>query len=343
MIAPRIPAVTVLAASVVLAAAMASAAMAQTSVAQGAQPGPQNDLASRTAAVRGVVTSDTGTPVSGVEVRLAGSEWHRLTTTDAAGRFVFRDLPAEVMRVHASKAGFVDAQYGPFALAPEQRETAALTLGRSGVIYGHVFDEVGEPAAGALVEALLAVSVEGLRKRLQSVGGGDLADDTGAFRLYGLPPGTYFVSARPGPAGTANRGAATYYPGTPGVATALPLEVETGSQVAVSLSLGAVPLARVSGVLVNADGTPTFGNVTLLPQVGMAPREPDDRVSVDVEGTRLSSNAGPDGRFTIADVPPGPYELTGTRGRPGETASLPVLVSGQDITGLTVVTRPQAP
>ncbi len=351
----------------------------QTSVDVHAQTRRGAPLDSWTGVVRGVVSEESGAPVPGAEVRLVGSGRHQLTTTDQAGRFVFTDLPTESMTLYASKAGFIDTRFGPFALAPGQQETARLTLGRGGVIFGYVFDESGEPAAGALVEALLARSGQQGQSMLQSVGGGDLADDTGAFRLYGLPPGTYLVSARPGPAGTANRGAATYYPGTPSMASALPLEVETGSQVPVSLLLGAVPLARVSGVLVNAAGTPTSGYVSLLPEVRIAPRVTDDQVSVAVDATRLSSSAGPDGRFTIAGVPPGSYELTATvtsatrislpsvgqteaeitarlaalqeqfriaalgARREQETASLPVFVSGEDVSGLTLVTRPESP
>ena len=57
-----------------------------------------------------------------------------------------------------------------------------------------MFDEFGDPVAGARVQAMRYQMVQGAR-RLSPVGANAQSDDTGAFRLYGLMPGDYYVSA----------------------------------------------------------------------------------------------------------------------------------------------------
>jgi hypothetical protein len=366
---------------------VALAAMVATLGARSGQDAPpvsaRSGVERYTAVVQGVVTAaDSGAPVQDAEVRLVGSGRHRLTATDAAGRYAFTDLPPERMTLHVSKAGFVDAQYGqrhpleepdPILLGEGQQVTANVTMSRGGVIYGRVFDEHGEPAAGAFVQALLARTLQG-RPGLQRVGISDQSDDTGAFRVYGLTPGTYYVSAQPGPAGTVKRGSATYYPSTASTASALPVEIGTGSQVPVSITLNPASLARVSGVVVNAAGVPSAAVVSLISDDLLTARGLNGPANLTVGAFRISGDAGPDGRFTIAEVPPGSYALTATLNPPApqssrppdgateaqrqaiqedlmvallirlraqETASLPVTIAGQDVSGLTLVTRPR--
>ena len=351
---------------VVFAAATVVAASAQTDQGTPAPVSFRAGVERYTAVVQGVVTAaDSGAPVQGAEVRLVGNERHRLTATDAAGRYAFTDLPPERMTLHVSKAGFAAAEYGqrhpledgePIALTPGQQVTANLRLSRGGVIFGRVFDEYGEPAAGVRVQALRARSLQG-RGGLQAVGSGDQADDTGAFRLHGLVPGTYYVSAsapfeptfvRLGTTGSVNRGAPTYYyPDSPTVEGGLPVRIDETSQVPVSITIGTAPLARVSGVVVSAAGVPLPGLVTLVSQDRIATPGVDGPASLLMGGVGINETLGPEGQFTLDDVPPGSYVLTArllpaTRiSRPQEVVSVPVLVSGEDVAGLTLVTRPR--
>ncbi len=367
-----------------VALAMASVAvMAQTDQDRSPPVSSRSGVERYTAIVQGVVTAaDSGTPVQGAEVRLEGSGRHRLTMTDAAGRFVFADLPPERVTLHVSKAGFADAEYGQrhpleeaeyIVLGEGQRVTADVALTRGGVIYGSVFDEFGEPAAGALVRALLARPRQG-RSGLQAVGRGDQTDDTGAFRLYGLPPGTFVVSAQPGPAGTVKRGTPTYHPGTASPASALPVEIGPGAQVPVAITLGTASLARISGTVVSAAGVPSPAAISLVSDDLVTGRGLEGQVLVAPGAFQISGDAGPDGRFTLTDVPPGAYVLNALQSvtppqlasppagateaqkqairdrqiaqinrsfQTRETGSLPVVVTGQDVDGLTVVTRPR--
>lgn len=334
-----------------------------------------------TATVEGVVTAaETGAPVPGAEVRLNGSGRHRLTMTDADGRFAFTDLPAERVTLHASKAGYVSAAYGqrhpleeavPIDPAPGERVIADVSLSPGGALYGRVFDELGEPAAGALVRALRAGVFRG-QPTLQRVGDSDQTDDTGAFRLYGLPPGTYYLSAQPGPAGSEHRAAPTWYPGTASKAASLPIDLDRGRQVPVSIALTRTSLARVSGIVLDETGAPAEATLSLSSDSVVVGLGPDDGAEREAGVFTITGNSGSDGRFSLTDVPPGPYVLTATIRRPGAipvglatvtprtpeeaqqqrealarafgglTASQPVLVSGEDVPGLTLLARPAA-
>ena len=74
-------------------------------------------------------------------------------------------------------------------------EKVTIALPRGGVITGRISDDVGDPVAGVQVQVLRYGFTPGGR-RLMPVARGDRTDDTGAFRVYGLPPGDYYVSAK---------------------------------------------------------------------------------------------------------------------------------------------------
>ena len=67
------------------------------------------------ATLRGhVVAADTGQPLRKAQVRIFASELreNRMTTTDADGRYEFKELPAGRYNVSASKGSYVQLQYG---------------------------------------------------------------------------------------------------------------------------------------------------------------------------------------------------------------------------------------
>src|SRR5262245_7422500 len=73
------------------------------------------DQAAGTAVIRGrVVSADNGTPIRRAQVRAQSGELraNRLVSTDAQGRFEFKDLPAGRWNLTASKAGFMTIRYG---------------------------------------------------------------------------------------------------------------------------------------------------------------------------------------------------------------------------------------
>jgi predicted outer membrane repeat protein len=169
-----------------------------------------------TASIRGLVTTaDTGAPLRGAEVRLSSrGSYNRLVTTDGDGLFNLRDLPSGEYQLTVSRAGFTSMTFGqrrpletptPIKLSEGASFTANVALTRGGAIRGRIVDEFGEPIAGTRIQVLRSRMVQGQR-RLQSTGPGDQTDDTGEFRVYGLPPGDYYVTASTGAADSVRPG-----------------------------------------------------------------------------------------------------------------------------------------
>jgi hypothetical protein len=327
-----------------------------------------------TASVKGLVTAaDTGAPVRGSEVRLTSrGGYTRLATTDGEGRFNLADLPAGEYRLTVSRGGFTSLVFGqrrpletpaPINLSEGETFTANVALTRGGVIHGRVIDEFGEPMAGTRVQALRSRMVQGQR-RYQSMGPGDQTDDTGVFRVYGLPPGDYYVTASAGPVDAVKRLPPVYYPGTPSFAEAQAITVAVGAEVSADFQLVPLRHAQVSGLVLNASGVPVQAMVQLTSQlVGMGPTLGG---AGSASAFMINADTGPDGRFTIEGVPPGPYMLTANSSfvagvmtgleasnpragpnkmmqeimeRGPETASMPIVVAGDDMSGITLTTR----
>jgi len=307
-----------------------------------------------TAVLRGqVVALDTGAPVRRAQVRVSAQNVReaRLATTDADGRFEVRELAAGRYTMTASKGGFVTLQYGqrrpgesgtPLELADGQvLDKLLIGLPRGSVISGRVTDEFGEPVANAAVMALRYAYAGGAR-RIVPAGARDTTDDQGHYRLFGLPPGDYFVSAslRTGdvtdPGDEPSGYAPTYFPGTPNPSAAervrLALAQENNS---VSFGLIATRLVRVSGQVISATGGPPPGGAVVLMPPDSARGPAAFRQG---GGGRIDAT----GAFRIANVAPGRYQLqarTGLRGA-GEFARMDITVGADDVAGITLVTAP---
>ncbi len=307
-----------------------------------------------TATLRGqIVAADTGTPIRRAQVRVSSGSTRgaRLATTDQSGRFEFRNLAAGRYTLSASKGGFVTLQYGqrrpgesgtPLEVADNQTiERLVVGLPRGSVISGRITDEFGEPVVNAGVSAMQYTYVNG-RQRLQPAGARDTTDDQGTYRLFGLPPGDYIVSATlrtnevtdaiEAPSGYAP----TYYPGTPSAAEAqrvrLGLQQENSS---VSFGLMATRLVRVSGQVMTSTGGAASG--------GMVTLSSDDGVSVVGAAARgATARIDGSGAFQLSNVAPGRYRLQARSGSraDGSFARMTIVVGGEDINGVTLVTAP---
>src|SRR5258706_8563170 len=202
---------------------------------------------------------------------------------------------------------------------------------------GHVFDEIGDPLQGANVQ-LLQVRYQGGRRRLVAAGGAsNPTDDLGRFRIYGVAPGRYIVSAIVGGVQTADLPGytRTYFPGTPTASEAQFAGLALSQEAAgIDFSMARARTARISGTLLNAAGEPsTAGSVRLLP----SQRSAGTNVSV---GARLM----PGGKFEFPNVSSGQYVIQVDRGRrhasiEGEFGALPVSVDGVDVAGLSIQPR----
>jgi hypothetical protein len=344
----------------------------------GQRPAPRVDPL--TASIEGrITTAGSGAPVRRAEVRaIAASGFTRLALTDGDGRYTLRDMPAGEYRLHASRAGYVPLEYGQrrpleaakrITLQEGERAIANMALPRGAAIAGRVSDEAGEPLAGARVQALRQRTVEGQR-RLVPTGAADTTDDTGAFRVYGMPPGDYFVmvtppdahlpevprGALPGEmppnanARSRTRGAGRmFYPGTANIQEAFRITVGVGGEARADMQLAAMRGATVSGMVLDSTGTPVPDAMITLRSGSLSAGE---------SAVSITGHAAADGTFELQDVPAGPYVLQamptavsirrvdGPNGplpvMNGEFAEIPVTVGAAGISGLTVTTAPPA-
>src|SRR5216684_2080916 len=304
--------------------------------------------ATGTSVIRGrIVDASSGTPLRKATVRLSAAEIRemRSASTDAEGRYEFKDLPAGRFNLSATKAGFVDLNYGqttpfeagkPVAVGEKQTvEKIDFALPRGAVITGRVLDEYGEPIADAQVMPMRNQFTPAGRRPVPS-GRPATTNDIGEFRLYGLAPGQYFISATyrqmmlgPTVADDSSGYAPTYYPGTANLAQAQSLTVGLGGSVSeVTLMMVPTRTARISGTVIDGEGrSARQGSVMVMPRGGAMP--------MPTAGGPIR----PDGTFTISGVPPGEYMLRGmvgmpSPGSPPETAVAFVTVNGDDVAGV---------
>ena len=316
-----------------------------------------------------IVAADNGSPIRRAQVRVTSPDARegRVATTDAQGRFEIKELPAGRYTIFASKGGFVALAYGqrrpsesgtPLELGEGQTiEKITIALPRGSVLGGRITDEFGEPVANATVSALRYSFVAGAR-RLVPAGQNsrDTTDDQGHFRLFGLPPGDYYVSAtlRTGgpevtdPMGEVSGYAATYFPGTVNVAEASRVTLAVSQEnTTINFGLVATKLVKVSGQVLMSDGGPASnGMVMLLP--ANAGGRPAIAMQQGGNGTRVDG----DGVFHVSSVAPGRYILQARAGGFGgprgpaaaefEMARMDLTVGTDDVDGLTMVTGPGA-
>lgn len=312
-----------------------------------------------TAVIRGqVLAAGSGSPIRRAQVRAMSLDGRGggVTGTDAEGRYEIKDLPAGRYSISATKAGFITSQYGqrrpgepgtPIEIADGvAADKLNFTLARGGVIAGRILDDSGDPMAGVQVAVMRYGFMAGTR-RLMAGGGGeggtDRTDDQGAFRLYGLPPGDYYVSATyrnqmmvgPEINNTQSDGyAPTYYPGTPNLAEAQRVSPKAGQEVSgVIFSLTVTRLARISGRAVNSRGEPATRATVML-----MPAEPMTGMFM----TMGNGTVGADGAFQIPNVAAGRYVINvrpmGMPNPSDEFAALSITVGNEDVDNVIVAT-----
>lgn len=285
-------------------------------------------------------SEESGRPLRAAFIRAVGPGGTRQVQTDDEGRFELEVQPGE-WRVTVARGGYLTREYGQsnssargssITVSPQQRATIELSLTRASAIGGRVYDEYGEPIAQARVRVLRPRMVRH-RRYLEPLSQSDVTDDTGTFRVYGLPPGEYYVTASAllGPPGTAGDStlAPTFYPGTGDFVQAKKVALAPGTDARIEFPLIPVPTARVSGSVISASGRRN-AFVTLSSEAGDLGTIP-----------RVTGATREDGSFSLIDVPPGTYTLI-AEVRTGtdiiEIGSGIVNVEGADLEGITVAT-----
>jgi hypothetical protein len=257
-----------------------------------------------------VVTTDTGQPVRFADIRLVGEQpgtGTLVAKTDDDGRFELPAVNLGSYSLQVIKAGFVSTTFGlskdqpgTFGLSAGQRiNLGDMKLPRGGVIAGRVFDAKGDPAAEIVVSAERLDFLSPLVRRVVS-SKSIQTNDLGDFRIHGLSPGKYYVSAALRVPGAFS--APVFYPGVSNMSDALPIEVRAGQDSSgITIPLAPSAFGAVTGTVVDSKGAP-FGaaNVWLV-------SSRTDGVQVNSAVLRAATDAA--GRFTIPNVTPGDYRL----------------------------------
>ena len=282
--------------------------------------------------VEGQVTNTvTGEPVRKAQVMLRRAEPRPqaplIATTDASGRYLLVNVEPGRYMLTADRNGFVRADSGGRGTARaaatlsisagEQLKGMDLKLTPHGVITGRVLDEDGEPVVNANVQALRYQFVRGKRRLVP--GGGVNTNDLGEYRIFGLAPGRYYLSARrfgvhqvltaaavgagavthaePGPE---EAYVPTYYPRTNDPAAATPLALGPGDVArGIDVQLMRAQTVRVSGRVINNTGV-TNRHI----MVDLRPRQ-----SLGAAQRNSTSARSTDGYFELRGVAPGSYML----------------------------------
>jgi Carboxypeptidase regulatory-like domain len=358
--------------------------------AHGQVPRDPRAAATGTALLSGTVVSDEAEakPVRRARVTCTAPELTDGMTavTDDRGRFSCARLPAGRYSVNVTREGWVPVAYGarrplrpgtPIALAAGQRAGIVVRMMRGAVITGTLLDETGQPAVNTDVVAMRSTLQNGER-RVIALGVPGLTDDRGVYRIYGLPPGDYFVGATPhNRAGSElqattdldvhharsaradtppppDRGvafASTYFPGTPLLVQASAVTIGAGEErPGVDFALQLVATARVEGIVSTPDGgmMPPDAQLTLLASGQTA------FPGVAFDGLRTTRIAS-EGTFSFAGIAPGVYTLLARATRPpaapGEGgsadggpqvlwASRDIAVDGERVSGVSLTLQP---
>jgi hypothetical protein len=202
-----------------------------------------------------------------------------------------------------------------------------MKLTAQAAVEGTVVDDRDAPAENASIQ-LVRQDVMNGRRQWQIAQGG-ATDETGSFRLFGLPAGRYYVSvsARLGGARRTKQLAYPpfYYPKATDIAAAQAIDLKAGDEAEIKIRLPEpVPAYQVSGVVAGASNA----GVTLFPQES---------------GTNIQRSVGDisfdpkTSSFRISRVTPGTYLLQAEVVQPGKGAlfdSVPVTVGSANVDGI---------
>ncbi|HEY3134826.1 MAG TPA: hypothetical protein VGL29_02130 [Blastocatellia bacterium] len=273
-------------------------------------------------------------------------------TTDSDGRYKFEDVPVGKYRLVPFAPLLVSAsiEYGSEVTVTADSKTEGIdfSLLPGGVVTGKLTDSEGRPVIGEKIslkpvkdpaqpaldvrlQAAAGASVDSMMSAVMGGGRMYTTDDRGVYRIFGLLPGRYLVSA----GGDSDvfstmfklrqKRIKTFYPGVNEEAQARQVEVKAGSEatgIDIQFSLANAGLS-VSGRVVDAEkGTPIANTMVAYSRAPKTPNVKSDseESGVDVGEMRVEGLAGTGftttndkGEFRFGSVAPGSYKLEVTQ------------------------------
>jgi hypothetical protein len=273
----------------------------------------------------------------------------RSTAVDSDGNFKFDGLDAGVYSLSASLPGFV----APPPTSPEESrhyyhpgDSVTLTLIKGGVITGTVATATNGPVVATAVHAYRIKDLNGQAESVPVQARERQTDDRGVYRFYGLPPGTYVISAGGQPRSYGGLFGGAYESDVPTYApsstrdTAMEVLVHSGEELTADIQYRGEAGQVISGTL--AGLIPPTSQISYTATGTITLTDVRSRAVVMTVGASSYTNNA----FAFYGVPDGDYELLAQQFLPARDvfASEPVRVKvqGADIAGINLGLSPLA-
>jgi hypothetical protein len=301
---------------------------------------------SKTGAITGRIVNENGQPHVNVDVwvRPVTSEGLPVThtTTDRDGVFKLSGLERGSYYVSAALPAHIPKSPDAGPIVFKAGDLVILVLMKGGVVTGTVTDTKGDPVVGIGVRVRMVSDESGRKYSDSGRYYENMTDDRGVYRVYGVPTGTYVVSAD---GSVEDRSSLRIY--VNGFAKDLPTYAPSSNREGadeISVRIG----EEVSNVNIRyrgERGSTISGIVNGLP---------DDNRGINVALTSIveggprwyNQSQGASREFTFEGIPDGDYHLAATgywsdRTR-RQTESIFLNVRGADIEGLELTAAPLA-
>jgi uncharacterized protein (DUF2141 family) len=248
-----------------------------------------------------------------------GNDGPQAAVTDASGAFNFTNLAAGLYMIVVQHQNYPDARMGgarKTVQVPANDTASSLTIELipGATISGHIVDEDGDPVNGCFIQPHPAMHPE------QGVGitRAPTTRDDGSYRIAGIPPGKYIVTAQcsqsvfqprplsegPDPPPSAAY-PALYYPAVSDAKSAEVMDLSGGTEKpGVDFQMRPVPVTHIHGAIV-AGSADWRGRNDL--RVQLMPSNPGSPGAMLMNGG-AQVNAK-DGTFDLPEVFPGSYQL----------------------------------
>ena len=268
---------------------------------------------------------------------------------DPAGNFKFDGLDAAVYIISAYAPGFVFPSTAPDEPRRYYRtgDSVTLTLIKGGVITGTVTTATNGPVVAGTVHAFRIRDADGQPEQGVVQMRERPTDDRGVYRIYGLPPGTYVVSA--GGSGRSYSGGLalgaydsdipTYAPSATRD-TAMEVILHGGEEITADIQYRGDTGQVISGTVAGLNSTTSQGFGVAAGTVNLTDVR-SRAVLMSAASSSINSNT-----FAFSGVADGEYELVALQVLPSRetTMSAPrrVKVQGADVTGINLSLVPLA-